>query len=163
MTIGDQPDRGAVAEAAFQLARDHPGLGEGELAAAGAEAQGSGHGAGLSRSGSARRPRGPPAAGFELLVVVELEQLAGEVEALQAGLAAVARGAQLHARVVQDLAHQRAGEAVEVVVGLGGEALVGVLQLAAADALGLLLQPGDQRLGLQRAVPAAEAGELLRR
>ena len=36
-------------------------------------------------------------------------------------------------------------------------------QLLAADALGLLLQAGDHRLGLEAAVPGAEAAELLRR
>src|SRR6185295_9099035 len=71
-----------------------------------------------------------------------------------------ARIPQPHARVVEDLAHERAGHPLEVLVRLGREAGESAVELLAADALRLALQLGDDRLGVEAPLPGEEAGEL---
>src|ERR1700712_1358883 len=93
------------------------------------------------------------------VVGIEVEELAHEVEPGEV-VRAVA-GAQTAAGMVENLAHQRAGQALELRVGLRGEAGEDLGQFLAADALRLLLHAGDQRLGLEPAEPGAEVRQLL--
>src|SRR6185295_4299992 len=112
-----------------------------------------------ARASALRRvPRRRRKAGSATLVVIQVEQLAHEIEP---GEVLAVLGAQPAAGVVEDLAHQRAGEAFQLLVRLGGEAGDGLGELLAADVLRLLLQPRDERLGLQAAEPGAEEAELL--
>ncbi len=93
------------------------------------------------------------------VVGIEMEELAHEVEPGEV-VRAVA-GAQAAAGVMEDLADQRAGQALELRVGLLREAGEDLGQLLEPDALRLLLHAGDQRLGFQPAEPGAEVGQLL--
>ena len=120
--------------------------------------QGAGHHAGL-RQGE-RAPAGPQAEAergiSSFVVVIQAEELADEIEPGEV-LGSVL-GAQAAARVMEDLAHQRAGQALELLVGLGREAGEGVGQLLLPDLLGLLLHARDQRLGVEAAEPGRGSG-----
>src|SRR5215210_1101593 len=113
-----------------------------------------------ARASALRRvPRRRRSAGSAVLVVIQAEQLADEIEPGEV-LGAVL-GTQACARVMEDLAHQRAGQPLELLVGLGREAGEGLLQLLPADLLRLLLHPRHQRLGVEAADPGPEMAELL--
>src|SRR5688572_12208606 len=106
-----------------------------------------------------RVPRSRRKVGLLGFVVIQPEQLADEVEPGEVPGAVL--GAQARARVMEDLADQGAGEPLQLLVRLLGEAGEGVGQLLPADLLRLLLEPRDQGLGIQAAHPGAEVADLL--